>query len=300
MEQGRISLRTGARRRRRRHRWPGPAVRAIVDLGVTAYTGLPSYLKALVERFDEAGEDPGAWRLERALVTAEPLPDSLRETLTRRVPHVRMAYGTGETGLLAWEPAGEEPGHGLVLADGVDVKVCAIGTGEPLTDGTEGEVVISLLREDYPLLRFGTGELSAWVLGPDGSLRLAGVLGRVGQAVKVKGMFLHPRQVAGVMAGAPGVADYRFVIDREDHVDRLTCRVVPDGSVPTSSWPTRSPPGCGRACASAPTSRSSGARGVSGTARASWSTSGTGPEGGLGGRACLAVSDPDELGVSQG
>src|SRR5690606_37925254 len=104
------------------------------DLGVTAYTGLPSYLKALVERYDEAGLPARRWRLERALVTAEPLPDSLRAVLVERVPQVRMAYGTGETGLLAWEPAGEEPGNGLVLADGVHVQVCEIGTGVPVTD----------------------------------------------------------------------------------------------------------------------------------------------------------------------
>ncbi len=200
---------------------------AVADLGVTAYLGLPSYLKALVERFDEAGLDPARWRLERALVTAEPLPDSLRAVLTERVPHVRMAYGTGETGLLAWEPAGEEPGAGLVLADGVHVQVCEIGTGTPVTDETEGEVVVTLLRPDYPLVRFGTGDLSGWTLGPDGSLRLRGVLGRVGQAVKVRGMFLHPRQVTAVMEEVEGVADYRFVIDRVDHVDQLRCEVVP-------------------------------------------------------------------------
>src|SRR5690606_31806048 len=131
------------------------------------------------------------------------------------------------TGLLAWEPAGEEPGNGLVLADGVHVQVCEIGTGEPVTDGTEGEVVVTLLRADYPLIRFATGDLSGWMLGPDGSLRLRGVLGRVGQAVKVRGMFLHPRQVAAVMEGVPGVADYRFVIDRVDHVDQLRCEIVP-------------------------------------------------------------------------
>ncbi|WP_131104630.1 phenylacetate--CoA ligase family protein [Ornithinimicrobium sufpigmenti] len=205
--------------------------RAIADLGVSAYTGLPSYLKALTEAFDKAGLPAERWRLERALVTAEPLPDSLRAVLSERVPHLRMAYGTGETGLLAWEPAGEEPGQGLVLADGVDVQVCAIGTGEPVTDETEGEVVISLLRADYPLIRFGTGDLSGWMLGPDGTPRLRGVLGRVGQAVKVKGMFLHPRQVVAVMDGVPGVRDYRFVIDRVDHVDQLACHVVVDGSV---------------------------------------------------------------------
>ena len=205
--------------------------RAVADLGVSAYTGLPSYLKSLTEHFDRAGLPADRWRLHRALVTAEPLPDSLRALLSERVPHLRMAYGTGETGLLAWEPAGEAPGRGLVLAEGVDVQVCAIGTGEPVNDDTEGEVVISLLRADYPLIRFGTGDLSGWMLGPDGSLRLRGVLGRVGQAVKVKGMFLHPRQAVAVMDGVPGVRDYRFVIDRVDHVDQLTCHVVADGSV---------------------------------------------------------------------
>src|SRR5690606_38305314 len=89
-----------------------------------------------------------------------------------------------------------------------------------------GEVVVTLLRPDYPLVRFGTGDLSGWMLGPDGSLRLRGVLGRTGAAVKVKGMFLHPAQVATVMKDVPGVADYRFVIDRADHKDILRCEVV--------------------------------------------------------------------------
>lgn len=197
--------------------------RAIADLGVTAYTGLPSYLKVLVERFDEAGLPRERWRLDKAMVTAEPLPDSLRALLTERVPTVRMAYGTGETGLLAYENG---DGAGLVLADGVLVQVCEIGTGVPITDETEGEVVVTLLRPDYPLVRFGTGDLSGWMLGPDGSLRLRGVLGRTGAAVKVKGMFLHPAQVATVMKDVPGVADYRFVIDRADHKDILRCEVV--------------------------------------------------------------------------
>lgn len=200
-------------------------VRAIADLGVTAYAGLPSYLKALIERYDEVGHPRERWLLDRALVTAEPLPDSLRDLLTQRVPTVRMAYGTGETGLLAYENG---DGAGLVLAQGVLVQVCDIATGEPLTDETPGEVVVTVLRPDYPLVRFGTGDLSAWMLGPDGSLRLQGVLGRTGSAVKVKGMFLHPAQIGPVMAGAAGVADYRFVVDRADHVDTLRCEVVPE------------------------------------------------------------------------
>lgn len=199
-------------------------VRAIADLGVTAYAGLPSYLKALMERFDAAGLPRERWLLDKAMVTAEPLPDSLREILTERVATVRMAYGTGETGLLAYENG---DGAGLVLADGVLVQVCRIGTGEPVTDETEGEVVVTVLRPDYPLVRFGTGDLSGWAVGPDGSLRLRGVLGRTGSAVKVKGMFLHPAQIATVMGGVSEVADYRFVVGRVDHVDTLRCEIVP-------------------------------------------------------------------------
>ncbi len=196
--------------------------RAIADLGVTAYTGLPSYLKTIIERYGELGLDPDSWRLARAVVTAEPLPDSLRALLQAWVPTVLMAYGTAETGLIGYET---EPGGGLVPAPGLLVQVCDLDSGAPIADG-EGQVVVTLLRPDYPLVRFGTGDLSAWRLGPDGRPRLVGVLGRSGAAVKVKGMFLHPRQAAGVLDGVDGVDAWRFVVDRIDHKDRLTCEVV--------------------------------------------------------------------------
>jgi phenylacetate-CoA ligase len=163
--------------------------------------------------------------LRRALVTAEPLPADLRALLTERVPTVRMAYGTAETGLLGHEV---EPGAGLVVPDDVLVQVCDLTTGTPLQTG-EGEIVVTLLRPDYPLVRFGTGDLSAWVDGPDGSRRLAGVLGRTGAAVKVRGMFLHPRQVEATMRDVPGVASFRFVVDRVAHRDELRCQVMPAG-----------------------------------------------------------------------
>jgi phenylacetate-CoA ligase len=178
----------------------------IADLGVTAYIGLPSYLNALVERYDAAGLPADRWRLSRALVTAEPLPDSLRAQLRERVPTVLMAYGTAEAGLIAYET---EPGGGLVPAPGVHIEVCALDTGEPISTG-EGQVVVTVLRPDHPLVRFGTGDLSAWTPGPDGDLRLAGVLGRVGEAVKVRGMFLHPRQARSVMDEVGGVSAWRF------------------------------------------------------------------------------------------
>ncbi len=196
--------------------------RAVSDLGVTAYTGLPSYLKAILDRYDELGLPRERWRLHRALVTAEPLPDSLRALLRERVPTVLMAYGTAETGLIAYET---EPGGGLLPAPGVLVQVCDLDTGAPITEG-EGQVVVTLLRPDYPMVRFGTGDLSAWRLGTDGSPRLVGVLGRSGAAVKVRGMFLHPRQAAAVLAGMRDVDRWRFVIDRVDHRDELGCEIV--------------------------------------------------------------------------
>ncbi|MCA0435586.1 MAG: phenylacetate--CoA ligase family protein [Austwickia sp.] len=195
---------------------------AIADLGVTAYTGLPSYLRAVIERYDAAGLPPEAWRLSRALVTAEPLPDSLRAELQQRVPTVLMAYGTAEAGLIGYET---QPNSGLRPAQDVLVEVCDLDTGMPLTEG-EGQVVITLARSDYPLVRFGTGDLSAWTLDAAGQPRLVGVLGRVGAAVKVRGMFLHPRQAAQALADTPGVAAWRLVIDRVAHRDELACEII--------------------------------------------------------------------------
>lgn len=196
--------------------------RAVADLGITAYTGLPSYLRALIERYDAAVLPRDGWRLTKALVTAEPLPDSLRTLLRERIPTVLMAYGTADAGLIGYETM---PGSGLLPAPDVLVEICDLDTGAPIATG-EGEVVVTLLRADYPLVRFGTGDLSAWTTDPDGQARLLGVLGRVGQAVKVRGMFLHPRQAAAVLDGIPGVDAWRLLIERIDHRDELSCEIV--------------------------------------------------------------------------
>ncbi|MDQ3156365.1 MAG: phenylacetate--CoA ligase family protein [Actinomycetota bacterium] len=196
--------------------------RAISDLPISGYTGLPSYLKSLTGHFESLGLDRGRWTIERAVVTAEPLPDTLRRELNEFVPCVLMAYGTAETGLLGFE---ESPGNGLVVADDVLVEVCDLTTGEPLTEG-EGQIVITLFRPEYPLIRFGTGDLSAWIEGPDGRPRLAGILGRIGQAVKVRGMFLHPAQATRTVGATPGVGGFRLVVDRAEHRDSLRCEVV--------------------------------------------------------------------------
>ena len=195
---------------------------AISDLPVTGYTGLPSYLKSLIGHFDSLGLDRSRWTIERAIVTAEPLPDTLRRELNELVPVVLMAYGTAETGLLGYE---ESAGTGLIVPDDVLIEICDLTTGEPITDG-EGQIVITLFRPEYPLIRFGTGDVSAWIEGPDGRPRLAGVLGRIGQAVKVRGMFLHPTQATRSVGTAPGVAQFRLLVERADHRDSLVCEVV--------------------------------------------------------------------------
>jgi phenylacetate-CoA ligase len=202
------------------------AVRAARDLGATAYIGLPSYLKALLEKAEDAGGPP--LRFQRAMVTAEPLPPSLRSWLQEQVPVVRQMYGTAESGTLGYECEAESGLH--VPADAL-VEVCALDDGSPRLDGGEGQVVVTLFSDHYPLVRFGTGDLSAFAAGDCScgrpTPRLVGWLGRTGEAVKVRGMFLHPRQVTAVMAQVPSVSAYRFLIDRVDHKDVLRCEVVP-------------------------------------------------------------------------
>lgn len=201
-------------------------VRAARDAGATAYTGLPSYLKALLEKAEQAGSP---LRLQKAIVGAEPLPPSLRAWLSERVPVVRQMYGTAEAGLLGYEC---EAVDGMHVPDDALVQVCSLDDGRPRTDGGEGQVVVSLFSSHYPLVRFGTGDLSAFAAADCAcgrtTPRLVGWLGRVGEAVKVRGMFLHPRQVAQVLGAHPTVRAYRFVIERVDHKDVLHCEIVTD------------------------------------------------------------------------
>jgi phenylacetate-CoA ligase len=201
--------------------------RACRDLGVTGYVGLPSYLKALLEKGEELGLEPGSWPLRRAFVTAEPLPPSLRTWLEERVDVVRQGYGTAEAGNLGYEC---EAKQGLHIPEDALVQVCDLSTGEALWDGREGQVVVTLFSSTYPLVRFGTGDLSAFLTEPCtcrvGTPRIAGWLGRVGEAVKVRGMFLHPRQAQSAIGSLPDVTAFRLVVDRVEHRDVLRCEVA--------------------------------------------------------------------------
>lgn len=203
-------------------------LQACADLGVTGYIGLPSYLKSLLEKAEDGGP---AWAPERAFVTAEPLPPSLRAWLDERVGTLRQGYGTAEAGNLGYEVDGVE---GLLVPDDALVQICRLGDGAPIVDGAEGQVVVTVLSPEYPLVRFGTGDVSAWAVDGAGAAlprpRIRGWLGRVGDAVKVRGMFLHPRQIEEAMAGLDGLGDWRFVVERVDHRDELRCEVVPAGA----------------------------------------------------------------------
>ncbi|WP_203337737.1 phenylacetate--CoA ligase family protein [Nocardioides limicola] len=194
--------------------------KAVADLGVSAYIGLPSYLKLLIDTFAEA-HPPSAWRIDKALVTAEPLPTELRAVLRERVSTVLMAYGTAEAGLIGFET---EPEAGLRLDEEVYVEICDPDDGRPVPAGDLGEVVVTLLADNaYPLVRFGTGDVSRWVPYGSGEVRLAGVLGRVGAAIKVRGMFVHPHQAASVRHGLTdvGVSGGRFVVETDHGKDRF-------------------------------------------------------------------------------
>ncbi len=199
--------------------------RLIADLKVNAYVGLPSYLKALLEKVESLGLQH---HIEKAFFTAEPLPPSLRAWLhDHGVKVARQGYGTAECGNLGYECEVENGWH---VPEDAWIQVCDINSGQPLPPGEVGEIVVTLQNPYYALVRFGTGDLS-W-LNPEpcscgrGTPRLMGWHGRVGDAVKVRGMFLHPRQLNEFLQRFPQVARAQALITRHEHRDHLTLRLV--------------------------------------------------------------------------
>ena len=196
-------------------------LQAMADLRPEAYLGTPSFLKILVEKAAESGTDIGS--LKKALVGGEAFPPSLRDWLTERGIAAYQSYATADLGLIAYETSARE---GLVLDEGVIVEIVRPGSGDPVPEGEVGEVVVTALNPDYPLIRFGTGDLSAVLPGacPTGrtNTRIRGWLGRADQTAKVRGMFVHASQVAEVVKRHPEIARARLVVEGEMAEDRMT------------------------------------------------------------------------------
>ena len=200
-------------------------VAAMADLKPNAYTGTPSFLRIILDKADELGVKP---TFTKAFVSGEAFPPSVRETFSARGIGASQAYATADVGLIAYEtPAGE----GMIVDEDVILEIVRPGTGEPVAAGEVGEVVVTTLNPDYPLIRFGTGDLSAIMPGtsPCGrtNVRIKGWMGRADQTTKVKGMFVHPGQIAAVVKRHPEVTRARLVVDNPDMTDRmiLQCEV---------------------------------------------------------------------------
>ena len=204
-------------------------VQAVTELRPSGYIGTPSFLKIILEKTAELGADVRS--LRKALVGGEAFPPSLRDWLRERGIEGYQSYATADLGLVAYETPARE---GLVLDESVIVEIVRPGTGDPAPDGEVGEIVVTSLNADYPLIRFGTGDLSAILPGqcPSGrtNRRVRGWLGRADQTAKVRGMFVHPSQVAEVVRRYNGLGRARLVIEGEMANDRMTLHVESVGS----------------------------------------------------------------------
>jgi phenylacetate-CoA ligase len=196
-------------------------LQAIAELKPDAYLGTPSFLRILVDKAAETGADIAS--LKKALVGGEAFPPSLRDWLAERGIAAYQSYATADLGLIAYETGARE---GLVLDEGVIVEIVRPGSVDPVPEGEVGEVVVTSLNPDYPLIRFGTGDLSAVLPGACSTgrtnTRIRGWLGRADQTAKVRGMFVHASQIAEVVKRHPEIARARLVVEGEMAEDRMT------------------------------------------------------------------------------
>ncbi len=197
---------------------------AIADLKPSAYLGTPSFLRILVEKAVDAGSDISS--IKKGLVGGEAFVPSLRDWFTERGLNVYQSYATADLGLIAYETTARE---GLVLDEGVIVEIVRPGTGDPVAAGEVGELVVTTLNPGYPLIRFATGDLSALLPGtcPTGrtNTRIKGWMGRADQTTKIRGMFVHPKQVDDIVKRFPEIAKARLVVAGEMASDTMTLMV---------------------------------------------------------------------------
>jgi phenylacetate-CoA ligase len=201
-------------------------VQAIAQLRPSCFAGTPDYLKVLLDKADEEGLDASSIR--RALVSGGALFRSLRQGYQDRGIETLQCYATAECGLIAYETAaaGGGPNEGMVVDEHVLLEIVRPGTDTPVPEGEVGEVVVTVLNPDYPLIRFSTGDLSAVLPGqsPCGrtNIRIKGWMGRADQTAKVKGMFVRPEQVDQVVQHHPEIAKARLVVERRGESDIMT------------------------------------------------------------------------------
>lgn len=208
-------------------------VQAMEQLQPAGYIGTPSFLKIIIDKASEMGVALPS--VKKAMFGGEAFPPSLRDWFLQHGIEGYQCYATADLGLIAYETQARE---GLVLDEGVIVEIVRPGTGEPVPEGEVGELVVTTLNRAYPLIRFGTGDLSAILPGtcPTGrtNTRIKGWMGRADQTTKVRGMFVHPGQVADIVKRFPEVAKARLVVSGEMANDAMTLKVEtacsgPDG-----------------------------------------------------------------------
>ena len=196
-------------------------VKAISDLKPTGYCGTPSFLKILIEKAEELGADISS--IKRALVSGEALPETLRDWFADRGIAMLQCYASADLGLIAYE---SDAKNGMIVAEDIILEIVRPGTGDPVAEGEVGEVVVTSLNMDYPLIRFATGDLSAISAGqsPCGRTndRIKGWMGRADQTTKVKGMFVHPQQIAEIIKRHDAITKARLVVTRESDNDVMT------------------------------------------------------------------------------
>ena len=192
-------------------------------LGVTAYTGTPDFLKAILDKADELGL---RLAFTKAAVSGGALFPALREEYADRAIACRQCYATADLGLIAYE---SEAAEGMIVDEGIVVEIVTPGTGDPVPEGEPGEVVVTTLNPDYPLIRFATGDISAVLPGQSScgrtNVRIKGWMGRADQATKIKGMFVRPEQVAELVRRLPGVSRARVIALREGTADAMLVKL---------------------------------------------------------------------------
>ena len=202
-------------------------VQAAAALGTTAYAGTPDYLKVMLEKSDELNLELA---IQKAVVSGGALFPALRDAYSARGIACLQCYATADLGLIAYESPAME---GMIVDEAILVEIVTPGTGDPVEEGDIGEVVVTSLNPDYPLIRFATGDMSAVMPGasPCGrtTMRIKGWLGRADQTTKVKGMFVRPEQVAALVARFDNVDRARVVVTRAGDMDAMELRVEGEG-----------------------------------------------------------------------